>query len=126
MAFNQKDSANVMPYGQMLFKGVDADKANEREFDIIKSTLYNNGKVYFDKPMKTHNLDAILSINNYHAAFAAVAEYPAITVPMGYATNGAPKGLTFIAVRLQEKMLYQWAYAYEQASKVRKAPKAYN
>ena len=126
MAFNQKDSSNVMPYGQMLFKGVDADKATDSEFDLIKSTLFNNGKAYFDIPMKAHNLDAILSINNYHAAFAAVAEYPAITVPMGYAENGAPKGLTFIADRLQEKMLYQWAYAYEQVSKVRKAPKAYN
>lgn len=126
MAFNQKDSANVMPYGQMLFKGVDADKATDSEFDLIKSTLVNNGKAYFDIPMKAHNLDAVLSINNYHAAFAAVAEYPAITVPMGYAENGAPKGLTFIANRLQEKMLYQWAYAYEQASKVRKAPKDYN
>jgi amidase len=126
MAFNQKDSANTMPYGQKLFIGVDADKTTDKEFEAIKNTLHSNGKQYFDKPMEVHNLDAILSINNYHAAFAAVAEYPAITVPMGYAENGAPKGLTFIADRLQEKMLYQWAYAYEQASKVRKAPKDYN
>lgn len=126
MAFNQKDSANVMPYGQMLFKGVNEDNATEKELEAIKKTLYTNGTMYFDTPMKAHNLDGILSINNYHAAFAAVAEYPAITVPMGYNANGAPKGLTFIAERLKEKMLYQWAYAYEQASKVRKAPKAYN
>jgi amidase len=126
MAFNQKDSANVMPYGQMLFKGVNEDNATEKELEAIKKTLYTNGTMYFDTPMKAYNLDGILSINNYHAAFAAVAEYPAITVPMGYNANGAPKGLTFIAERLKEKMLYQWAYAYEQASKVRKAPKDYN
>jgi amidase len=51
-----------------------------------------------------------------------VAEYPAITVPMGYTKEGKPKGLTFIAKRLQEKMLLEWAYVYEQASKARKAP----
>src|SRR5690606_30704084 len=84
MAFNQKDSTNVMPYGQMLFKGVDADIATDKEFLTIKNILHTNGKMYFDTPMNKHNLDAILSINNYHAAFAAVAEYPAITVPMGY------------------------------------------
>ena len=76
--------------------------------------------------MQKHNLDGFLSINNYHAAFAAVAEYPAITVPMGYTDKGVPKGLTFIAKRLQEKQLLEWAYVYEQASKARVAPKKYN
>ena len=52
-----------------------------------------------------------------------MAEYPAITVPMGYTKEGKPKGLTIIAKRLQEKMLLEWAYVYEQASKARKAPK---
>ena len=71
-------------------------------------------------------LDAILSINNYHANLAAVAEYPAITVPMGYNEKGKPKGLTFIAGRLQEKQLLSWAYVFEQASKSRKTPKNYD
>jgi len=76
--------------------------------------------------MKSNNLDGFLSINNYHAAFAAVAEYPALTVPMGYTREGAPKGLTFIGKRLQEKLILEWAYAYERASKARVAPKDYN
>ena len=77
--------------------------------------------------MQANTLDAILSINNYHAGFAAVAEYPAITIPMGYSSDkNAPKGLTFIGKRLNEKFLLQWAYAYEQASKLRKIPKNYN
>mgnify|MGYP001953159742 CR=1 FL=1 len=53
--------------------------------------------------MDTHNLDGFLSINNYHAAFAAVAEYPALTVPMGYTEEGEPKGLTFNASSLHFK-----------------------
>ena len=76
--------------------------------------------------MATHKLDGFLSINNYHAGFAAVAEYPAITVPMGYTSEGVPKGLTFIGKRLKEKQLLEWAYAYEQASKARVVPQNYN
>lgn len=126
MAFNMEDSLMTMPYGQKLFKGISDDTATEKEFETIKRTLKTNGQLFFDTPMKTHKLDGILSINNYHASFAAVAEYPALTVPMGYSENGAPKGLTFIAGRLQEKMMLQWAYVYEQASKMRITPTNYN
>lgn len=124
--FNLKDSIKTMPYGQSLFKGIVADKGNAEYLARIKDTLSRNGKQYFNLPMQKHNLDGFLSINNRHAAFAAVAEYPAITVPMGYTDKGVPKGLTFIAKRLQEKQLLEWAYVYEQASKARVAPKKYN
>jgi len=124
--FNLKDSIKTMPYGQSLFKGIVADKGNANYLMRIKDTLSRNGKQYFDVPMREHNLDGFLSINNYHAAFAAVAEYPAITVPMGYTDKGVPKGLTFIAKRLQEKQLLEWAYVYEQASKARVSPKDYD
>jgi amidase len=126
MTYNLKDSLTTMPYGQKLFKGISADSATDKEFEGIKNVLKTNGKLFFDTPMKAHKLDGILSINNYHAAEAAVAEYPALTVPMGYAENGSPKGLTFIAGRLKEKMLLEWAYVYEQASKMRIAPTNYN
>jgi len=76
--------------------------------------------------MSEYDLDGFLSVNNYHAGFAAVAEYPALTVPMGYTVEGKPMGLTFIAKRLQEKLLLEWAYVYEQASKARVAPVNYN
>ena len=111
------------PYGQSLFKGIVADNSTEEEFTAIKDTLKTNGRLFFDIPMKAQNLDGILSINNYHAGFAAVAEYPAITVPMGYKYNGQPLGLTFISKPLSEKELLKWAYSYEQASKMRKFPK---
>lgn len=124
--FNKKDSTNVMPYGQRLFEGVIADQASNEEFQTIKDSLKINGRNYFDIPMKKHQLDGVLSINNYHAGFAAVAEYPALTLPMGYTTEGVPEGLTFISTPLNEKQLLEWAYAYEQASKKRKAPENYN
>lgn len=126
MAFNKKDSAATMPYGQSLFAGIVADSATEEEFDSIKNTLKTNGKLFFDTPLNKEHLDGILSVNNYHAGFAAVAEYPAITVPMGYTESGEPKGLTFIGRPWTEAFLLSWAYAYEQASKRRMAPEKYN
>ncbi|WP_339753947.1 amidase family protein [uncultured Winogradskyella sp.] len=126
MAFNLKDSLKTMPYGQSLFKGIVEDQGDVEYLERIKDTLKSNGLQYFDNPMKANNLDGFLSINNYHAGFAAVAEYPALTVPMGYTSVGTPKGLTFIGKRLQEKQLLAWAYVYEQASKARVAPKNYN
>ncbi|WP_299125933.1 amidase family protein [uncultured Winogradskyella sp.] len=126
MNFNLKDSLKTMPYGQNLFKGIANDKGDTEYLERIKDTLSTNGKQYFDTPMMANDLDGFLSINNYHAAFAAVAEYPALTVPMGYTDEGAPKGLTFIAKSLQEKQLLEWAYAYEQASKMRLTPKDYD
>lgn len=126
MAFNKMDSLNVMPYGQALFQGVADDFATEEAFAEIKSILKSNGKRFFDEPMTAHNLNGILSINNYHAGHAAVAEYPAITIPMGYTNEGVPKGLTFISQPFSEKQLLEWAYVYEQGSKMRKAPVNYN
>ncbi|MBA6152927.1 amidase family protein [Gelidibacter maritimus] len=126
IVFNKKDSIAMMPYGQSLFEGIAADTATENEFWDIKNTLKTNGKLFFDTPLQRHRLDGILSINNYHAGFAAVAEYPAVTVPMGFTDTGAPKGLTFIGRPLSEAALLSWAYAFEQASKRRIAPKNYN
>lgn len=126
MAFNKNDSIARMPYGQSLFAGIVADSATDEEFNAIKKTLKNNGQSFFDTPMQREKLDAILSINNYHAGYAAVAEYPAITVPMGFAGSGAPRGLTFIGRPWTEALLLSWAYTYEQASQRRIGPEAYN
>ncbi|NNK81835.1 MAG: amidase, partial [Flavobacteriaceae bacterium] len=124
--FNNQDSLNRSPYGQKLFKGIVADSASEEEFTKIKNTLHKNGKAYFDIAFETHQLDGFLSINNYHAGFAAVAEYPAITVPMGYKDNVAPRGLTFISKPFGEKQLLEWAFVFEQETQSRISPKDYN
>lgn len=126
MEFNKKNKDKAMPYGQKLFEGVNSDSSTKEEFDSIKNILKTNGKMFFDIPMQRETLDGILSINNYHAAEAAVAEYPAITVPMGYTEKGVPEGLTFIAKPWSEYALLRWAYVYEQASKMRVPPKNYN
>jgi amidase len=126
IAFNKTDSLIIMPYGQKLFNGIVADEGDDAFLTNVKDSLKIIGKTFFDEPHKAHKLNGFLSINNYHAGLAAVAEYPAITVPMGYDNNRKPKGLTFIGRRLSEKQLLEYAFAYEQATKKRKAPTNYN
>lgn len=124
--YNTEDSLNRAPYGQALFLGIVKDSASEKEFAAIKDTLKTNGTRFFEVPMKQHNLDAILSINNYHAGYAAVAKYPAITVPMGYTSENKPMGITIIGKPFTEEQLLQFAYIFEKNSKRRKTPVDYN
>ncbi|MBW1295526.1 amidase family protein [Aquimarina litoralis] len=126
IAFNLQDSLVRMPYGQALLEGVVIDSTTVKELDKIKGDLQTISRNYFDIHLDAHDLDAILSINNYHAGYAAVAKYPAITVPMGYTDKGEPKGLTFIAKSFSETKLLELAFAYEQVSKKRQAPSNYN
>ena len=51
----------------------------------------------------------------------AVAGYPHITVPAGYA-HGLPVGLSFIGTAWSEATLIRLAYAFEQSARARKAP----
>ena len=52
---------------------------------------------------------------------AAVAGYPHITVPAGY-IFGLPVGLSFFVKAWQEPLLIKLAYAFEQATMVRRPP----
>jgi amidase len=47
---------------------------------------------------------------------------PAITVPMGYVNNNLPAGLQILGRPFSEEKLFQYAYAYEQATHHRKPP----
>ena len=122
MAFNRQDSTLHMPYGQARFEGIVADPITDGGLDSLVAALHAEGKRFFDEPMAAHRLDAIVSINNYHASYAAVAYYPGLTVPMGYYANGEPAGLTFFAPSHEEERLIGLAAAYEAATKQRQAP----
>jgi amidase len=91
-----------------------------------------------DAVLKAHRLDAIVAPTNGPAWLtdlvngdrftggsstpAAVAGYPSITVPIGD-IHGLPIGLSFIGTAWSEPRLIRLAYALEQATKARKAPK---
>jgi amidase len=54
---------------------------------------------------------------------AAVGGFPLVTVPAGYALDLLPLGLTFMGPPRSESTLIRLAYAFEQASPVRRAPR---
>ncbi|MEM0931793.1 MAG: amidase family protein [Bacteroidota bacterium] len=125
VAFNQKDTLVRIPYGQARLDGILSDSTSAEGLSEIKKVLQQNGRRYFNEAMDAHKLDAILSINNYHAGFAAVAKYPALTIPMGYKPSGEPISLTFIAKQFQEAKLYDLGRAYENFTQMRRIPEAY-
>jgi aspartyl-tRNA(Asn)/glutamyl-tRNA(Gln) amidotransferase subunit A len=53
----------------------------------------------------------------------SVVGYPAITVPAGYSMEGLPIGLQIVTWPWDETKLLGMAYAFEQATKIRKQPK---
>ncbi|WP_437399657.1 amidase family protein [Flagellimonas lutimaris] len=122
--FNRQDSLVRIPYGQARFDGILADSTTVEQFEKIKKDLKESGRAFF-KIMEDKQLDAVLSINNYHAGYAAVAEYPALAVPMGYKTDGEPESLTFIGKPFSEAHLLRIGKAFEELTKARKIPEGY-
>ena len=122
--FNLQDSVLRAPYGQQLFDGIVNDKTTKKELAVIKNTLEAEARKFL-QALNEENLDAILSINNYHSGIAAVAKYPTLTVPMGYKKSGEPVSLTFIGMPFSERKLLEIGYSFEQLTKVRKMPKNY-
>ncbi|HEX5826372.1 MAG TPA: amidase [Candidatus Limnocylindrales bacterium] len=107
-----------------------------------RETANEIARAAVDDTMVEHDLDAIIGPTNGPAwltdpvngdlggdfsAFvgssspAAIAGYAAITVPAGYA-GPLPVGVTFIGGAWDEPDLIGLAYAYEQATGVRRAP----
>lgn len=126
VAFNEKDSLVSIPYGQGRFQGILEEEITPEELEEVKTRIENEGRRFFNTPMEEHQLDAVLSINNWNAGYAAGAKYPCLTIPMGYRESGQPAGLTFIGKPFEEDKLLKIAYAFEQATKVRTSPKGYN
>lgn len=122
--FNRKDSVLRAPYGQQLFEGIVNDTTTLTQLEVIKQRLQLEGATYF-QDLNTLNLEAVLSINNYHSGMAAMANHPTLTVPMGYKESGEPISLTFIGKPFTELNLLALGYAFEQITKTRKMPEKY-
>lgn len=119
---NRQDSSINIPYGQGRFAGILEVNLSAEELTTLKERLNKEGVRYFESAMTKYNLDAVLSIDNRGAGYAAAAKYPCLTLPMGYTEKGEPRGLTFIGRPFTEDQLLKIAYAYEQMTKLRKPP----
>ena len=66
---------------------------------------------------ETDKVDVFLSeVNPLHAS----ARYPALTIPAGYAEDGAPESVIFFGGFLSKPQLLTVGYSFEQASNARR------
>jgi amidase len=141
IGFNERNRQKEMPYfGQDLFlkaeaKGPLTEKAYLDALDKNHQLARTEG---IDATMTKYHLDAIVAptggpawltdlINGDHVAggssnAAAVAGYPNINVTAGF-IFGLPVGISFFGRAWSEPTLIRLAYAFEQATKARQAPR---
>jgi amidase len=138
--FNLEHADSEMPYfdQEIFLEAREKGDLNSEEYlKALEKVLKSNGPDGIDKAMEQYSLDAIIAptggpawpidvINGDHfmggsSSPAAQSGYPNITVPMGF-IHGLPVGISFFAEAFSEPKLIAIAYAYEQATKHRKAP----
>jgi amidase len=140
IAFNRAHADQELKFfGQELF-----EKAESRPFDRSKyqQALTRmrriGGAAGIDTVLERYHLDAIAvpsappalvidHVNGEPFIFgssmpAAIAGYPAVSVPMGNAF-GLPLGITFIGTVFQEKKLVKLASGFEQVMRARSVPR---
>jgi amidase len=89
----------------------------------LTETAYAARANAIDAVMKKDDLDAIASPSVGGTwSLAAVAGYPYITVPAGF-VDGLPAGMAFFGSAFSEPELIKFAYAFEQLTHGRQAPK---
>ena len=132
-AFNLQNLAERAPYGQALLDMMvslsDEIQANADEaggaIAIFRESLQLSAKTYLNSLFERYTLDALINLNSQGAQIAAVANYPALTMPVGYRENGKPVGLTFFAQSFREQRLVDIGISLETVSTARILPKGY-
>jgi amidase len=141
IAFNESHRDREMPYfGQdLMIKAQAKGPLSSKEYlDALEKDHRLSRTEGIDAVMSKHRLDALVAptagpawctdlINGDHAPGgsstpAAVAGYPNINVPAGYAF-GLPVGISFFGAANSEPLLIKLAYAFEQATRHRLPPK---
>ncbi len=138
--FNKQDSVELKYFDQSRMEAAQArGDLSEKEYRNALETMHRMTREEgIDRVMEENNLDAIVAVtgspawktdwvngDSFHLGSstpAAVAGYPSITVPMGK-IQGLPLNLSFFGKAWSEPKLLEIAYAYEQATQHRFAPR---
>ncbi|MGI4884575.1 MAG: amidase [Janthinobacterium lividum] len=140
IAFNTQHAAQAMPFFQQetLELAQKTDGLASAKYRAALARSQGGARKILDNVLKTNRLDAIIGITtgpagcidlvngDYSSGLdfsspAAMAGYPHLTVPMGQA-HGLPVGLSLVGPAWAEGSLLGLGYAYEQATKLRRAP----
>ncbi len=141
IAFNDAHADEELRYfGQeLLLQSQEAPALDdERYLNALANNQRRAREEGIDAIMQEHQLDALVApttgpawsidlVNGDRVAGGstqptALAGYPAISVPAGYAFE-LPVGLTFMGRAFSEPTLIRLAYAFEQATKIRRPPR---
>ena len=79
-----------------------------------------------ERLMVEEKLDVVVASDLRFTTVLAIGGYPGISVPAGYGQQGIPFGICFGGLKGSEPTLIEIAYAFEQATKVRKPPSVEN
>jgi amidase len=139
IAFNAREQSRELPYfGQELFLQAQATRGlTAPEYQTALAACRTAARDGIDAVLRKYRLDALIAPTGSPAwksdlksgdvflgsssAPAAIAGYPSVTVPAGF-VDGLPVGMSFIGTAWSERRLIALAYAYEQATKHRRAP----
>ncbi len=124
-AFNLEDEVARAPYGQSLVEMMAELDHNEESIEALRAELQDTARSEMERLFAEHGLDALLSLNNFHAGIAALANFPALTIPAGYGEDGQPVGLTLIAPPFREQDLIDIGAEFERLSAARIPPADY-
>lgn len=140
IAFNKEDTIELRYFDQRILEmaAEKGDLQSKEYLDALTVMLKATRENGIDKLLKEHNVDALMAPTGSPAwktdmivgdhflggssSLAAIAGYPSITVPMGFVEE-LPVGVSFFSTAWTEALLLEIAYAYEQSTKHRKAPK---
>jgi amidase len=133
IAYNERNAGRVLArFGQEIFEQAEACSGDPRDPELIaaRAEATRLARAALDGPLAAGRLDAIVSLSAnpawltdyvlgdhdiFHTSTpAAVAGYPAVTVPAGQ-VSGLPLGISFVGPRWSEPRLIALAYAFEQA-----------
>lgn len=139
IAYNNENESKAMPFfkQETLISSEKLEGLESKEYKEALLKSISSRKI-IDDLMSVNKLDALCGTTNglaccidlingdYNTGFsfsspAAMAGYPHITVPMGF-VHDLPVGFSFVGTAYSEHTLIKLAYAFEQLTKVRKAP----
>ena len=141
IAFNTEHAGRELSiFGQDVLESADkkGPLTEKAYLDALEKNLRLSRVEGIDAVLRDQRVEALIAPTNGTACLidfvngdqdtggcsspAAVAGYPHITIPAGYA-HGLPVGISFFGTAWSEPRLLALAYSFEQATKARKPPR---
>ncbi|PKA66454.1 Glutamyl-tRNA(Gln) amidotransferase subunit A, chloroplastic/mitochondrial [Apostasia shenzhenica] len=123
IAFNKQHIAEErMEFGQNIFLAAENTSGLREAEKMAMEEMARLSAEGLEKVMVENRLDAVVFPEARASPVLAIGGYPGITVPAGYRSSGEPFGICFGGLKGSEPNLIEIAYAFEQATRVRKRP----